>query len=70
MKNKIPSGATTHIFKTGKVVAGKLDRSNIEIKQNPMNTTDHVSYNPPDASKPNQREYDLAITAPKYAKNH
>lgn len=52
MKNKVPSGATTHIFMTGKLKDGKLDRTNIEIKENPRNKTDHVSYNPPMSSNP------------------
>lgn len=52
MKNKVPSGTATHTFTTGKIKDGKLDRSNIEIKENPRNPTDHVSYNPPEANKP------------------
>jgi hypothetical protein len=52
MKNKVPSGTTTHIFATGKIADGKLDRTNIEVKENPRNKTDHVSYNPPMSSNP------------------
>lgn len=52
MKNRIPFGATTHQYKTGKIIAGKLDRSDITVKKNPMNPTDHISYNPPDSTKP------------------
>ena len=66
MNNKIPSGTTTHIFKTGKISDGRLDRANITIKENPRNITDHVSYNPPNSSNPQQKVYDKMVTAPKY----
>ena len=33
MKNKIPAGTTTFIAKTEKIKDGKLDRTNIEIKE-------------------------------------
>lgn len=70
MKNKIPSNTATHIFQTGKILNGKLDRTNITIKENPRNKTDHVSYNPPSSNKPQQRVYDMMMTAPRYSKNH
>lgn len=48
MKNRVPIGTSTFIFKTGKIdKEGKLDRTNIERKEFPRNKTDHVSYNPP-----------------------
>jgi hypothetical protein len=48
MKNRVPVGTSTFIFKTGKIdKEGKLDRTNIEKKEFPRNKTDHVSYNPP-----------------------
>lgn len=48
MKNRVPIGTSTFIFKTGKIdKEGKLDRTNIERKELPRNKTDHVSYNPP-----------------------
>ena len=53
MKNRVPTGTTTHIFKTGKLGAdGKLDRSKIETKELPRNKTDHVSYEPPTSTRP------------------
>jgi hypothetical protein len=58
MKDKIPSGTTTHTFTTGKMKSGRLDRTAIEYKENPRNKTDHVSYNPPTSTKPQQRVYD------------
>ena len=70
MKNKVPYGTTTHQYKTGKILDGKLDRTNITFKEPARNVTDHISYNPPDSTKPQQRVYDLMMTAPKYAKNH
>lgn len=69
MKNKIPTGTTTHIFQTGKIKDGKLDRAKIEIKENPRNKTDHVSYNPPMSSNPQQKVYDQLITKPRYSGN-
>jgi hypothetical protein len=69
MKNKCPSGTTTHIFATGKIKDGKLDRTNIEVRENPRNKTDHVSYNPPMSSNPQQKVYDQMITAPRYCGN-
>ena len=69
MKNKCPTGTTTHIFMTGKVKDGRLDRTNIEVKENPRNKTDHVSYNPPMSSNPQQKVYDQMITAPRYCGN-
>lgn len=48
MKNRVPIGTQTYIFKTGKLdVNGKLDRANIVTKELPRNITDHVSYDPP-----------------------
>lgn len=52
MKDRVPAGTATHIFKTGKIEAGKLNRANITVKENPRNKTDHVSYNPPSSNKP------------------
>ena len=53
MKNRVPYGTTTHIYKTGKLdTHGKLDRANIETKELPRNKTDHVSYDPPTATRP------------------
>jgi hypothetical protein len=36
----------------------------------PINKTDHISYDPPTATRPQQREYDIMMTKPRYAKNH
>ena len=48
MKDKVPIGTTTHIYKTAKLdKTGKLNRDCIDIKENPRNKTDHVSYDPP-----------------------
>ena len=70
MKDKVPSGTTTHIFKTGKLNAeGRLDRTCIETKEAPRNKTDHVSYDPPQSNRPQQRVYDLMMTKPRYSKN-
>ena len=53
MKNRIPYGATTYIYKTGKLDNDyKLDRTNIEQKELPRNKTDHVSYDPPGSNRP------------------
>ena len=71
MKNRVPIGTQTYIFKTGKLdVNGKLDRANIVTKELPRNITDHVSYDPPQSNMENQYEYDLMMTKPRYAKNH
>ena len=71
MKNRMPYGTTTHIYKTGKLDPDyKLDRTNIEVKELPRNKTDHVSYDPPTSTRPQQRVYDLMMTKPRYAKNH
>jgi hypothetical protein len=32
MKNRVPYGTGTHQYLTGKILDGKLDRTNIEIK--------------------------------------
>ena len=48
MKDKVPVGTTTHIYKTGKLgEGGKLNRTNILRKDNPKSKTDHISYEPP-----------------------
>lgn len=48
MKNRIPIGTQTYIFRTNKLDnEWKLDRKNIEVKELPKNRTDHISYNPP-----------------------
>jgi len=53
MKNRIPYGATTYIYQTGKLDRDfKLDRKNIEQKELPRNKTDHVSYDPPGSNRP------------------
>lgn len=52
MKNRLPFGTATHTFTTGKMKDGELDRTNILIKDNPRNKTDHVSYNPPMSTNP------------------
>lgn len=53
MKNRVPTGTTTHIFKTGKLGSdGRLDRTKIETKELPRNKTDHVSYEPPTSTRP------------------
>lgn len=70
MRDKVPSGTTTHIFTTGKLDAtGRLDRAHIEAKDAPRNKTDHVSYDPPQSNRPQQRVYDLMMTKPRYSKN-
>ena len=67
----MPYGTTTHIYKTGKLNGDfQLDRTNIEVKELPRNKTDHVSYDPPTSTRPQQRVYDLMMTKPRYAKNH
>lgn len=59
MKNRVPIGTSTFIFKTGKLDKdGKLDRTNIQAKELPRNKTDHVSYDPPQSNKQDQLEYD------------
>jgi len=52
MKDRIPYGTTTHIFQSDKVKSGRLNRTNITVKENERNKTDHVSYNPPSSNKP------------------
>lgn len=71
MQGKVPVGTTTHTFQTGKLGnSGRLIRNNIETKELPRNPTDHVSYDPPTATRPQQRVYDLMMTQPRYGKNH
>jgi hypothetical protein len=71
MKGRVPVGTKTYIYQTGKIGKdGKLNRSNIEAKELPINKTDHISYDPPTATRPQQRVYDLMMTKPRYAKNH
>lgn len=71
MKNRIPYGATTFTYRSGKLDRDyKLDRTNIEQKELARNATDHVSYDPPGSTRPQQRVYDLMMTKPRYAKNH
>jgi hypothetical protein len=71
MENKVPTGTTTHTFLTGKLGKdGKLNREKIEAKELPRNKTDHVSYDPPTSTRPQQRVYDLMMTKPRYSKNH
>lgn len=71
MKNRIPYGATTFTYKSGKLDKNySLDRTNIEQKELPRNATDHVSYDPPGSTRPQQKVYDLMMTKPRYAKNH
>lgn len=67
----MPARTQTYTFKTGKLKQnGELNRENITIKENPRNKTDNISYNPPSASHPQQKVYDMMMTAPRYAKNH
>ena len=71
MKGRVPVGTRTFIYETGKLdKEGKLDRSNIVTKELPINKTDHISYDPPTATRPQQKVYDLMMTKPRYAKNH
>lgn len=71
MKNRIPFGATTFTYKTGKLDKDyKLDRTNIITKELPRNPTDHLTYHPPGSTRPQQRVYDQMMTAPRYSKNH
>ena len=59
MKNRIPYGATTFTYKTKKLDNDyKLNRQNIVTKDAPRNPTDHVSYDPPGSTRPQQRVYD------------
>ena len=71
LSGKVPVGTATHTFMSGKLAAdGKLDRTFIEYKEPPRNKTDHVSYDPPSDTRPQQRVYDLMMTRPRYSKNH
>ena len=71
MKDRVPARTQTYTFKTGKLKQnGELKRENITIKENPRNKTDNISYNPPSAAHPQQKVYDMMMTAPRYAKNH
>lgn len=72
MEGRVPVGTTTHIYQTNKIdqKTGILDRTNIISKELPRNGTDHVSYDPPTATRPQQRVYDLMMTQPRYSKNH
>ena len=71
MKGRVPVGTKTYIYETGKYGQdAKLDRTNIVAKELPINKTDHISYDPPTATRPQQKVYDLMMTAPRYAKNH
>ena len=48
MKNRVPIGTQTYIFKTKKLDSDwKLDRTNIKAKDIQKNKTDHISYDPP-----------------------
>ena len=60
MKNRMPVGTQTYIFKTNKLDEDwKLDRSNIQVKELQKNKTDHISYDPPQSNKPDQKEFDI-----------
>jgi hypothetical protein len=53
MQGRIPVGTKTYTFETGKLAKdGRLDRTNIESKEMPINKTDHLSYNPPTSVRP------------------
>jgi hypothetical protein len=53
MKGRVPVGTKTFIYETGKLGKdGKLDRANIFTKDLPINKTDHISYDPPTATRP------------------
>lgn len=53
MKGRVPVGTKTFIYETGKLGQnGKLDRTNILQKDLPINKTDHISYDPPTATRP------------------
>ena len=49
----------------------KLDRQALQIKTRtfPRNTTDNISFDPPESNRPFQTVYDLITTQPKYNKN-
>ena len=71
MQDRVPAGTKTHTYLSGKMsMSGNLDRANIEIKENPRNKTDHVSYDPPQSKRPQQQVYDMMMTKPRYGKNH
>jgi hypothetical protein len=70
MKNILPAGTATHTYQTGKVLNGKLDRTNITIEKAPRNKTDHVSFIPPENKAGSTKESDMEMTAPRYGKNH
>ena len=71
MENKVPTGTTTFTYLTNKLGKdGRLNRETIVTKELPRNKTDHVSYDPPTSTRPQQRVYDLMMTKPRYAKNH
>jgi hypothetical protein len=70
MKNRIPIGTQTYIFKTKKLDKDwKLDRANFKAKELQKNKTDHISYDPPQSNKPDQMEFDMQTTKPRYTKN-
>lgn len=52
MKGRVPVGTKTFTYETGKLKDGKLDRANITQKETPINKTDHISYDPPTATRP------------------
>ena len=53
MKGRVPVGTKTFIYETSKLGQnGKLDRTNIISKELPINKTDHISYDPPTATRP------------------
>lgn len=66
LKKTLPAGTTTHIFISNKVKDAKLDRTNIEIKENPRNKTDHISYNPPTSTNPTQKVFDNMLNAQRF----
>jgi len=67
MQGKVPAGTQTFIYKTGKLGPdGSLNRENIEQKPMPRNKTDHVTFEPPQSNRPQQRVYDLMMTKPRY----
>ena len=71
MEGKVPTGTATFTFRTGKLGRdGRLDRTNIEIREPPRNKTDIVSYDPPMVTRPQQKVYDLMMSKPKYGNNH
>ena len=64
----MPVGTTLHTYKLGLDTEAKLKLSELGLysKVFPRNTTDNLSFDPPEVTRPFQQEYDKIMTKYKY----